>query len=87
MELCKVTTWLLWDYGIYNDNVRNVPFLSSESFPIIKPPSIPLIKKEKEIQYKNLVKINIRNAPTIPASKTYEINMGNFESGYPEYIL
>ena len=67
--------------------MKNVSFKSSDSFPSIEPPTIPLIKKEEDIQYNNLTKINLRRTPNSAASGTYEFKMGILKLGSPEAIL
>ena len=57
--LYKVTLWLIQDYYIYNDNIKTASSLSTEAFPRIEIPTIPLIKKEGEIQDKNITKLKL----------------------------
>ena len=67
--------------------MKNVSFISSESFPSIEPPTIPLIKKEEDIQYNNLTTIKLRRTPNSATSGTYEFKMGILKLGSPEAIL
>ena len=67
--------------------MKNVSFKSSDSFPIIEPPTIPLFKKEEDIQYNIMTKIKFRRTPNSTASDTYDFKMGTFKLGSPEAIL
>ena len=62
-------------------------FLSTNVYAIIEILPIPTIKKDFDINDKNLIKINIRKSQSITTSDTYELKMGIFESGPPEEIL
>ena len=62
-------------------------YISEEYSPMIKPPTITIIKKEEDIQDRNIIKIKLCCTPKNAAPEIYEFKMGTFESGSPKEIL
>ena len=67
--------------------MNNASFISTDDLPRIEPPPTPLIKKEEEIQYRNIINMKLRRNRNSTASETYGLKMGDFESGSLDAIL
>ena len=88
-KVTKCDAHLQLHKNIDHQNMKNYPaWISAEVQARIKPPPIPLIKKDPlEANEYDVIKIKMRRNPSDAASKTYKLKIVTFEHGQPEEFL